>query len=108
MRREYNKLVRDKIPEIIERNGDKAIVRVLDDEEYKKELLKKLIEEATEVKEAGSNKKEIVKEIGDVLEVIDYITSSFQLEKKEIEKIKTTRKEERGGFKSRIFLEYTE
>ena len=108
MRQEHNKLVRDKIPEIIEQSGDKAVVHVLNDEEYKKELLRKLVEEAGEVLEVGMDLEELKKEMGDVLEVIDHIVAHFQLEKEEIEKIKTTRKEKRGGFESKIFLEYTE
>jgi len=108
MRQEHNKLVRDLIPEIIERNGDKAVVHVLDDEKFKKELLKKLVEESKEVLEADTNKEEMKKEIGDVLEVLDSIFDSFQLNKTEIERIKNNRKEKRGGFERQIFLEYTD
>ncbi len=108
MRQEHNKLVRDLIPEIIERNGDNAVVHVLDEKKFKKELLKKLIEESKEVLEAETNEEELKKEVGDVLEVLDYIIKSFQFNKTEIEKIKTDRKEKRGGFERQIFLEYTE
>ena len=50
----YNKLVRDKIDEIINNNGknEEAIIRILTDEEYKLELLKKLNEELGELTEA--------------------------------------------------------
>ena len=41
--KEYNKLVRDKIPEIIKNNGEEPIIRALDDTKYKEELLKKII-----------------------------------------------------------------
>jgi len=108
MRQEHNKLVRDKIPEIIEQNGDSATVHILNNDEYKKALLKKLVEEADETLNAGADKDELKKEISDVLEVLDYIIESFELEKKEIEKIKTIRKEKRGGFDKKIFLEHTE
>ncbi len=108
MSQEHNKLVRDLIPEIIKRNGDKAVVHILDDEKFKKELLKKLVEESKEVLEADTNKEEMKKEIGDVLEVLDSIIHSFQINKAEIEKIKNNRKEKRGGFKNQIFLEYTD
>ena len=46
--RTYNKLVRDKIPEIIEGNGEKPVTRILNDEEYLKELNTKLQEEVNE------------------------------------------------------------
>lgn len=48
----YQKLVRDKIPEIIKNNNETPITRILSDEEYKKELEKKLLEEYQEVIEA--------------------------------------------------------
>jgi len=105
---EYKKLIRDRIPEIIENNGDKAEVRELNDEEYKKELLKKLVEEAKEVVEAGEDKKELTKEIGDVQEIINYLIQIFDLDKDEIEKVRQERKKSRGGFDKKLFLEYTE
>lgn len=63
------KLVRDKIPEIIENSGKEPIIRVLDDTEYKEELLKKLYEEYNEVIEAKT-KEETLEECSDVLEVL--------------------------------------
>ena len=104
---EHNKLVRDKIPEIIGKTGEKYKVRILDNEEYKKELLKKIIEEAKEVLDTNGNKKELTKELGDVLEVIDRLVDVFDLNKEEIEKVKQERKVLRGGFDKKLFLEYT-
>ena len=108
MKKIHNKLVRDKIPEIIEKTSKKYKVRTLDNEEYKKELLKKIAEEAKEVLDTEGDKKEITKELGDVLEVIDHLVDAFDLNKKEIEKVKEERKESRGGFDKKLFLEYTE
>ena len=65
----YNKLVRDRIPEIIEINGEKPFVRILSDEEYKQELEKKLLEEYNEVIKAKES-EERVEELADMLEVI--------------------------------------
>jgi predicted house-cleaning noncanonical NTP pyrophosphatase (MazG superfamily) len=104
----HNKLIRDKIPEIIEKDGGKYKIRVLGNEEYKKELLKKIVEEAKEVSDASGNKKEFTKELGDVLEVIDYLVDVFDLNKEEIEKVRQERKGLRGGFDKKLFLEYTE
>ncbi len=108
MKKNHNKLVRDKIPEIIEKTGEKYKVRTLDNEEYKKELLKKIVEEAKEVLDTDGDKNELIKELGDVLEVIDHLIDAFDLNKDEIEKIKQEKKESRGGFDKKLFLEYTE
>jgi predicted house-cleaning noncanonical NTP pyrophosphatase (MazG superfamily) len=67
-----------------------------------------LIEEAREVEAASGNLKELVKEIGDVQEVIDAVIDCFGLDDDEIKKLKEKRKSERGGFEKKIFLEYTE
>lgn len=103
----YNKLVRDKITEIIEKNGESCKFRILTGEEFKKELLKKIVEEANEVLGTNGDKKELIKEIGDVLEVIDCLIKAYDLDKNEIEKIKQERKSSRGGFDKKIFLEST-
>ena len=64
----YNKLVRDKIPNIIKENGENPIFKILSEEEYKKELEKKLYEEYQEVLEAkGTNR---IEELADMLEII--------------------------------------
>ena len=104
----HNKLIRDKIPEIIEKTSGKYKMRILDNEEYKKELLKKIVEEAKEVLDTDGDKKELIKELGDVLEVIDHLVGAFDLNRAEIEKVKQERKESRGGFDKKLFLEYTD
>ncbi len=68
MERIYNKLVRDKIPNIIEEKGETPVIKTLDAIEYKKELEKKLYEEYKEVIEA--NGEEYIEELADMLEVI--------------------------------------
>ena len=68
MERIYNKLVRDNIPNIIKEKGEEPITRILSDEEYKKELEKKLNEEYQEVLEASGSER--VEELADMLEVI--------------------------------------
>jgi predicted house-cleaning noncanonical NTP pyrophosphatase (MazG superfamily) len=104
----YNKLVRDKIPEIIKADGKNPKIRILTEAEYNKELLKKLVEEALEAKEAGDEKEELIKEIGDVEEVIEAVIKSFGLDEGEIKKMRIKRKKTRGSFDKRIFLESAE
>ena len=104
----YNKLVRDKIPDIIEADGETPKVRILNEAEYKTALLEKLVEEAREALAANRDPKELVKEIGDVLEVIDAIVEAFGLDPSQIENLKMKRKNDRGGFEKRLFLESAE
>ncbi|MBI5306738.1 hypothetical protein HZB04_04130 [Candidatus Wolfebacteria bacterium] len=56
----------------------------------------------------AENNQDLIKEIGDVLEVLECIEKSFGLNKEEILKIKEERKQKRGGFDKKIFLEKTE
>ena len=100
----YNKLVRDKIPEIIKANGEKPVTRILDDNEYKEELEKKLLEEYNEVLKA-ENSNERIEELADMLEVL---ISLAKLENKSLEaiiEIANIKREKRGGFDRKIFLE---
>lgn len=107
MSKVYNKLVRDKIPEIIKNNNENPITRILDDEEYIKELLKKFDEECMEVKNA-SNSEELLEEASDVLEILISLieTNNYSLE--ELLNMRNKKKEKRGGFKNKIFLEKVE
>lgn len=108
MKKVYNKLVRDKIPEIIEKEGKTVSVRILSDEEFRGELRKKIKEEAEELTAAGGSVAEMMKEIGDIYEVIDAIISSSGLDREKILKLKEERKAKRGGFEKKIFLENVE
>jgi predicted house-cleaning noncanonical NTP pyrophosphatase (MazG superfamily) len=107
MKKVHNKLVRDKIPEIIRTNNEIFKIRILDEEEYKVELKKKLIEEANELNGAKDD-SQLKKEIVDVCEVIDAIVDVYNFEREKIMEIKKEKKRERGGFGERIFLETTE
>ncbi|MCD6500618.1 nucleoside triphosphate pyrophosphohydrolase [bacterium] len=103
MKRFYHKkLIRDKIPKIIEVNKGKYKVRIMKKGEFKRELKKKLIEEAKEVIKA--KKDELLKELADVLELIKSIAESENIDFKLIEKKQKQRRKERGGFKKRLFL----
>ncbi len=99
----YNKLVRDRIPEIITANGEVPVTRVLDDKEYKEELEKKLYEEYQEV--LGATGKDRVEELADMLEIMKYLA---RLENSTIEEVTTIAQEKsakRGAFEDKIFLE---
>jgi predicted house-cleaning noncanonical NTP pyrophosphatase (MazG superfamily) len=108
MVKHYNKLVRDNIPEII--RNDRAIpkTRILDLAEFRDELAKKLLEETEELIKAKHNTDHLTLEIGDIYEVLSAIIDSYHLDRLAIMKLKEKRKEERGGFEKRIFLESVE
>lgn len=93
----YTKLVRDKIPEILERKGVSYEKRIASPEEYKEELVKKLVEEVSEFTEAGDPE-----ELADVLEVIEAIRKLPEYEK--VEDLRLQKREERGGFDEKIIL----
>lgn len=95
----YNKLVRDKIPNIIKDSGKECKTRILDDEEYLLELNKKLQEEVDEYKESGE-----VEELADIAEIIYAIAKFKGVSIEEFEKIRQRKLEERGGFEEKVFL----
>lgn len=101
----YNKLVRDNTLDIIIRDQHTPHSRILSVEEYKPELLKKLVEEANEVLAAQEDVHDLNKEIGDLLEVISAVVQAYNLDWDAIMTLKKLRRLERGGFKERIFLE---
>lgn len=99
----YGKLVRDKIPEIIKNNGEEPITRILNDEEYKRELEKKLHEECLEVISASGSDR--LEELADLIEVMKALA---EIEESNIEivlEIAEEKTKKRGAFKERIYLE---
>ena len=98
----YNKLVRDNVPEIMRAEGEVPETRVLDDDEYKKLVRLKLLEEAGETRVATGD--ELTKELGDVLEVLEAIAAAEGVNMDEVLALKAKRRAERGGFQKRIYL----
>lgn len=95
----YDKLVRDKIPEIIESTGKKAIYRILDEAEYKEYLEKKLDEEVAEFHESKS-----VEELADILEVVFALMEAQGSSGSELGSMRRRKRHERGAFGKRICL----
>lgn len=100
----YPKLIRDKIPELVESQGKIASVRVLtDDSEYLRYLLAKLIEEATELANAETphNQEE---ELADVCEVLSAVLELLKHTQADIAVIQDEKRQKRGGFKERLLM----
>lgn len=99
----YNKLVRDYIPEVIQKTNKEFSTRILSEEEYETELKKKLSEELTEYVEA-SNNEEAVEELADILELLHAAVKLHGSSLEELEEVRKKKAEKRGGFEKRIFL----
>ena len=97
MKKVFNKLVRDKIPEIIEENDEYSLTRTLNDKEYEKALYDKLLEEANEVINANK-KEETEEELADLLEVVRAIADFKNIDVSDVEKLRISKKKKRGGF----------
>lgn len=95
----FDKAVRDRIPEIIERSGKTCETEVLPPAEYELKLNEKLQEEVEEYLESGS-----VEELADLVEVVYGILEMRNISLEEFEKLRLAKREERGGFSKRICL----
>lgn len=96
---EYNKLVRDKIPDIIRNQGEQPNIRILEDAEYRVNLERKLDEEVTEF-----HRDQTLEELADILEVVFALAESKGASKAELLKMYQEKHDKRGGFRDRIFL----
>lgn len=99
---EYHKLVRDRIPEIIEANGERAVYRTLDEQEYERMLDKKLQEEIDEYMAAEGEDR--VEELADLVELVYAALQSRGVTIEQFETIRQSKRAERGGFEQRLFL----
>ena len=104
MEKIYNKLVRDNIPEIIIADNETPITHILNDEEYKIELMKKLGEELLEVRLATS-KEELTKELADMLELVLAINKTLGNTREDLEQVRERKLKTNGGFDKKIYLE---
>jgi predicted house-cleaning noncanonical NTP pyrophosphatase (MazG superfamily) len=102
MEKEYHKLVRDRIPEIIRQSGIECETAVLSDAEYCQALRQKLIEEAAEV--AAADGENLIRELADLYEVIDALMASYGISGDRILNAQAKRRENRGGFAQKIML----
>lgn len=99
----YNKLVRDKIPEIIEKTGRIFTTEILNQERYITELRNKAYEELEEYVNTTSNNGAI-EELADLLEVIHALAKIHSSSIEEVEEIRKVKEQKRGGFSEKVFL----
>ena len=96
---EYDKIIRDKIPEIIEKSGKKCIVEVMDNDTYIEYLDQKLNEELAEYQQDKS-----IEELADLLEVMYAVVTARGYSVAELERIRLEKSEKRGAFEKRLLL----
>lgn len=98
----YNKLVRDRIPEIIESSGNKCEIEVVSDEVALEYLYKKLNEEVSELLEDKN-----LDEIADVMEVLFAIGAKYGYAEEDVLGRRNEKKDARGGFENNFILKKT-
>lgn len=96
----YNKLIRDRIPELIQANGQQAVVRTLSDTEFLSALKHKLTEEVAEF-----NASEEIEELADILEVVVTLAHYLGANALILDQLRAEKQQKRGGFRNRLFLE---
>ena len=106
MRTACNKLVRDRIPGIIEQDGRRAVTRVLDDDGFRAALLATLVEEAQEASAAPASG--LLSELADVLEVLQELVMATGVTWDGLVVAAAGKRAERVGFSGRLHLEYVE
>jgi predicted house-cleaning noncanonical NTP pyrophosphatase (MazG superfamily) len=98
----FEKLVRDKIPEIIESKGETAITHIAEESEYKKKLREKLDEEIAEFDKNPSSE-----ELADIEEVLHALAKVHDIGWDRVKEVQKKKAKERGGFTERIILDET-
>jgi predicted house-cleaning noncanonical NTP pyrophosphatase (MazG superfamily) len=106
MLRECQKLVRDRIPELLDKEGIAYESSTLSNDAFRPALYEKLLEEAEEV--AGASPAERLKELADVWEVLETIARSSGFTLEQVRAVQQERREARGGFEKRILLHWFE
>ena len=94
---QYHKLVRDRIPEIIEASGKTCTWEILSDEVYLQLLDEKLNEELSEYQESKS-----LEELADLLEVVQAVVRARGWTPEQLEQLRADKAAQRGGFEKRI------
>lgn len=103
---EYHKLVRGRIPEIITADGMTPFTRILSDDEYEHELIRKIAEEQKELA-AADTIESMMEELADIQAAVKALARHISSVAR-LNEIETQKEEARGGFEQKIFLERTE
>ncbi|WP_229106734.1 nucleoside triphosphate pyrophosphohydrolase [Paenibacillus sp. 1001270B_150601_E10] len=95
-----HKVVRDRIPAILDEQGLKYEIKTLSDEDYLEGLIRKLDEEVNEYKADRT-----IEELADILEVVQSIARISGVSKAELEELREKKAAANGGFTKNLYLE---
>ncbi|TVQ21911.1 MAG: nucleotide pyrophosphohydrolase [Leptolyngbya sp. DLM2.Bin15] len=104
-RQDYHKLVRDRIPDILQDYDIPHEIVTMDEASYAEALRRKLVEEA---QEAAAADADLVTELADLFEVIDALLTLHGIDRQTVLTQQTQRRDERGAFHQRWLLRWTE
>lgn len=93
------KLIRDRIPEIVEAKGESLKVRRAGPMEFRKALADKLVEEAVEFRQDRN-----IEELADVFEVMRSIGLDHGIPMEQIAELADQKREARGGFREKLMM----
>lgn len=102
----YHKLIRDNVPGNMDKKGVDYETRVLVDEEYRKELIKKVAEEAVGLQHS-KDRDELIDELCDVRAVIEAIYKLESITQEELDAAFKKNMDKKGGFNDKIWLEWS-
>jgi predicted house-cleaning noncanonical NTP pyrophosphatase (MazG superfamily) len=102
----YNKLCRDKVPEIIEAKGFECEVREVDHDEYKREIIRKVFEEASGVSN-HSGRESLLKELADLVITLEAVAEEFNITDTELDAAVDKSLEEKGGYDAHLYLAWS-
>jgi predicted house-cleaning noncanonical NTP pyrophosphatase (MazG superfamily) len=102
----YNKLCRDKIPEIIAGKGFDCEVRITDHDEYRKEIVRKVLEEASGVSNHADH-YHLVAELADLVITMEAVKKEFNVSNEELDGAVARSLDEKGGYEKRLYLAWS-
>lgn len=102
----YNKLCRDKVPDIIRAKGFECDVREVDHDEYRREIIRKVFEEASGVSN-HSGRSGLLKELADLLITVDAVKKEYGISDEEVAAAVEASIEDKGGYEDRLYLAWS-
>ncbi len=102
----YNKLCRDKVPDIIASKGFECEVREVDHDEYKREIIRKVFEEASGVSN-HSGREGLLKELADLMITVDAVKKEYGISNEELQTAVEQSLEEKGGYEHMYYLAWS-